>query len=184
MQFIANGWKAFWAGIAAAIIVVLSWFNISAPGWLADYTTTKPTTTIAVVTTKAPQPFTVDLAKIKALGLPNVTKTITTKNDYGTVKSYDVVGPTLKSVLAALGADMPAINSKSILFVECNDPTDPAEANYNYFLINSGDSIMALTINGSEDDAPRLFPAVESGQQYAFSGKAVKCVDAMILNYN
>ena len=147
-------------------------------------TTTTTTTQAPPRVTKAPQTFNIDLAKIKALGLPNVTKTITTKNDYGTVKSYNVTGPTLKSVLAALGADMSAINGYTKLAVECTDPADPAKAEYNNFLINSGDSIMALTINGSEDDAPRLFPAVETGQQYAFSGRAIKCVDVMVLNYN
>jgi NAD(P)H-nitrite reductase large subunit len=118
------------------------------------------------------------------MGLGNVTKTVTTQNSFGTVKSYDITGPKLKDVLAALGADMAAVNADSVLQVKCTDPADPASANYNHFLINSNDSILALTVNGSTSDAPRLFPAVETGKEYSDSSKAIKMVDTLALAYN
>ena len=109
---------------------------------------------------------------------------MTTLNSFGTVKSYNVTGPRLKDVLAKLGADMSAINSNSVLEVKCTDPSDPASANYSYYLINSNDTIFALTIGGSAADAPRLFAAVEPGNTYSDSSKAIKMVDTLILRYN
>ena len=180
MQF----FRQIWAFIVAAIVAVLSFFNINT-GWInPPVTTTAPTTTTTQATTKAPQTFTVSVAAIQALGLSEVSITVTTLNSFGTVKSYAIVGPKLKDVLAALGADMTAVNANSVLQVKCTDPSDPASADYNYFLINSNDSIFALTIGGSAADAPRLFAAVEPGNTYSDSGKAVKMVDTLILNYN
>jgi len=184
-----NFFKSIGAFIVAGLVAIFSFFNFSLPGWLNEYTTPEPTTSSTIITTtepttKAPKTFTVSAASIKALGLNEVTKTVTTLNSFGTVKSYDVTGPTLKDVLGALGADMSAINSKSVLQVKCTDPGDPAEASYNSFLINSGDTIFALTVNGSAQDAPRLFAAVEAGNTYSDSSKAVKMVDTLILSYN
>ena len=147
-------------------------------------TTTTTTTTTTTAATKAPRTWTISLSTIRALGLAEVRKTVTTLNSFGTIKSYDISGPKLKDVLAALGADMSAINGRSTLKAICGNPSDPASADYNYFLINSNDSILALTVNGTEDDAPRLFPAVEAGSAHADSGKAVKMVDTLILSYN
>jgi len=121
---------------------------------------------------------------VQALGLGEVTKTVTTINDFGTVKSYAVSGPRLKDVLAALGADMAAVNSGSVLQVKCTNPADPASASFNNSLINSNDTILALSINGSAADAPRTFAAVEPGNSYSDSRKAIKMVDTLILNYN
>jgi len=179
-----NFFKSIWAFIVAGLVAIFAFFNINLPGWLNEYTTTEPTTYSTITTIEASRTFTVSAASIKALGLSEVTKTVTTLNSFGTVKAYDVTGPTLKDVLGALGADMSAVNSKSVLQVKCTDPSDPAEASYSYFLINSGDTIFALAVNGSAQDAPRLFAAVEAGSTYSDSGKAVKMVDTLILSYN
>jgi len=149
-------------------------------------TTAAPTTTTTPTnpTTKAPRTWTISRSSIEALGLAEVTKTVSTLNSFGTIKSYEVKGPTLKAVLEKLGADMSAISSNSVLLVKCTDPSDPAEAKYGYTLINSGDSILALTVNGSAEDTPRLFAAVESGNTYSDSAKAIKMVDTLTLSYN
>jgi len=182
-DFIVLHAKNFWAGFVAVIVAILSFFGIRiGAGDPPPVTTT--TTTAVVSTTKAPQTWSVNLAIIQALGLPEVTKTVTTQNSFGTIKSYAAQGPKLKDVLTALGADMSALNSRSVLQVKCTDPSDPASADYNYFLIGSDDSVFALSVGGSTADAPRLFAAVEPGQTYTDSGKCVKLVDTLILNYN
>jgi len=200
-KFISDSAMKVWAIIATLLVAVISWFNIATPGWLDDYTTTVPTTTTTattaepttssttttttmVATTKAPQTWNVDLTTIQAWGLETVSMTVTTQNSFGTVKSYDVVGPKLKDVLERLGADMAAINAGSVVEAKCTDPADPASAAFNYFLITNDDTIVALTVGGSAADVPRLFAAVEPGNVYSDSGKAVKLVDTLILNYN
>jgi len=153
----------------------------------AASTTTTTATTATTTTTQrqtlAPRTFAISPASVQAMGLSNVSKTVTTLNDFGTIKSYEITGPRLKDVLAALGADMSAINNRSVLKVVDNG-SKPSSADFNSFLINSNDTILALTIDGFTADAPRMFAAVEPGSTYSDSSKAIKWVDTFILTYN
>ena len=202
-NFFGNAWgfialhaKNVWAAIAAAIIAILSFFGIKGGDCLqpdrttttttaiVTTTTTAATTTTTEVTTKAPAQFTITPAQIEALNLDDITREVKTINSFGNPKYYSAVGPVLKDVLEALGADMSAINSGSTLTASCTDPDDSASATIDSYMILNDDTVLALTVGGSTADAPRLFAADEPGEDFTDSTKCVKMVDTLILNYN
>ena len=202
-NFIVTHALNIWAAIAAAIITVLSLFNIGAPGWLAKYTTTTPVTTIVETTTKAPRTFTISLTDLENLGCTlrsNVE--IRSYNSKGEEKGYMLNGYRLKDVLQALGADISAIKSTSTLVAaEMAGTTVKYSAEITGDIITSDDSYLAIeysegvfaslspTATKSGSKCPRLFPAPNmtvSGQSglWVNNGLCNSSTNTLVLTYN
>lgn len=183
-----------WAGIAAAIIAVLSFLNINAPGWLSDYTTTAPQTTITTTTTTtataAPvNQKTVTIAQIEAAGLDEHTAAVSSLNSFGTTTTYNVSkGVLLADILTEVfEVSLSELGSNAYLVVIPSDSPSKTTT-YDYSLLSHAGAILASAYTSITDedppvsktgtDTPRLFPG-NSGD----STKFVKYVDQLELHW-
>ena len=177
--------KLILAFILAGIVAALSFYFINTG--CSQPPVTEPTTiseTEPLPT--SPQSWSVSLASLQALGLPEFSVTVDTVNNSGTVKSYAITGVRLKDVLAELlGVDDLSFlpdDAATELTVLC---TGYAPAVCGYDRIVSDDTYLAFVIDGSAGDAPRLIPMPDKvhtdGNTYVFNGDMIKNVDTLTL---
>jgi len=196
-KFISENAMKVWAGIMTFIVAVFAWLNIATPGWLDDYTTAEPTTTVTetteptasstttttTTTTETQDPTwvkVISIADIEALGLSNVSITVTTINAANTITNTAITGPKMKEVLEALGADMSRITGSSTLAVVASDA--PTEYPYTNAMFMGDAAVLAM----GRSDSPRLYPAPSvlfEGTMYVDNGLCCKYVQTLTLTY-
>jgi len=162
-------WKNILVWIMTGLIAIAAFFcNIFGiePPTMPDCLTT---TTAVVTTVKDPWVRTTTLTEVETLGLRLYEDVaIDAYNSVGTYRPYEIDAYRLIDVLRALGADVDAITSSSVLLVQDTSATPPYEATITGSLITSDESYLAVyvldkrpgqTNPNPTGSAPRLFPA-------------------------